>query len=260
MTVKPTFLNQQNPILCAITECADPASIISDMCNAFADGADAFAIELDRLSDSNKSEDSLRHIFSFAGNKPIYVTNYRQGNNIGKSDERLEKELLTALNAGATLIDVRGDMYDPQPLEMTQDSKAIAKQREFIRHIHERGGEVIMSSHTKCYLPQDQILEIVRAQQERGADFAKIVTFADTYDELFVILSTSVMMKEVLDIPFIILACGRCSKILRITGYMYGSSMVLGVPQYTDINSRIQPTVRSLRTVLSNTYWQQDRV
>ena len=86
MEVKPTFLNQQNPILCAITECSDPESIISDMCNSFDDGADAFAIEMDHMNDDDKTLSKLRYIFSFAGRKPIYVTNYRQNKNSGKSN------------------------------------------------------------------------------------------------------------------------------------------------------------------------------
>ncbi len=259
MEVKPTFLNQQNPILCAITECSDPESIISDMCNSFDDGADAFAIEMDHMNDDDKTLSKLRYIFSFAGRKPIYVTNYRQNKNSGKTDEELVAELLVALEAGATLIDVMGDLYDPHPLELSFDEKAVERQMKLIDLIHERGGEVLMSSHAKTFLEEAKVIEFALAQASRGADISKVVTWADDYDELLENLRTSVHLKERLDIPFLFLSCGKCCRIQRITGYMYGSSIVLSVPKYADITSRWQPTVRAMRAVLSNTNWSMYR-
>mgnify|MGYP001370494320 CR=1 FL=1 len=259
MKNKPTFLHQQNPILCAISESGEPESVITDMCNAFSDGADAFSFEFDRMQMECRGYEEIRHICSFAGEKPVYITNYRQGYNQGRSDDELVDDLLVGLKAGATLIDVMGDLYDPQPLEITQSKDAILRQKSLISEIHTKGGEVIMSSHTKKFLPQDEVVAIAKQQESRGADIAKIVTWADTYDELLENLSASVRMKKELSIPFMFLSCGRCCKIQRITGYMFGSSIMLGVAGHVNDNSRIQPTVRSLRAVLSNTYWQEDR-
>ena len=85
------------------------------------------------------------------------------------------------------------------------------------------------------------------------------MTWADDYDELLENLRTSVRLKERLDIPFLFLSCGKCCRIQRITGYMYGSSIVLGVPKYADITSRWQPTVRAMRAVISNANWSMYR-
>lgn len=259
MTLKPTFLNQQNPILCAITENGEPSSIISDMCNAFDDGAEAFAIELDHMKDEDKTEAKLREIFSVAGSRPVYVTNYRQNNNLGKSDEQLARELLVALDAGASLIDVMGDMFDPQKLELTENPEAEEKQIRLIKEIHARGGEVLMSSHTKCFMKEEDVIRFASIHEKRGADIAKIVTWADTEDELVDNLRTSVHLKKALSIPFLFLSCGRCSRIQRVGGYMFGSSIVLGVTSHNNENSRLQPSVRAMKAVLSNANWQCDR-
>ncbi len=42
------------------------------------------------------------------------------------------------------------------------------------------GAEVLMSSHTFKFMKTDEVLRIVTAQQERGADVAKIVTAANS--------------------------------------------------------------------------------
>ena len=63
------------------------------------------------------------------------------------------------------------------------------------------GAEVLMSSHTFKFMKTDEVLRIVTAQQERGADVAKIVTAANSEEEELENLRTAEKLKYELDIP-----------------------------------------------------------
>ena len=247
----PSFINGNKPILTAMIELSEPDAIISEIRNSLYE-ADAIGIELADIRPEFRNVDVYSNIFQFAEDKPIYVTNYRNKLNTALSDEELEDGLMMALKAGATLIDVMGDMYSPSEFELTYEKKAIERQMELISRIHEQGGEVLMSSHIHQFLPEEKVLEIAYEQEKRGADISKIVTWADTEEELMANLQTSMKLKRQLKIPFLFLANGRACKIQRVVGYMFGSAMVLCVQKFRKNNLREQPLLRAERAVVSN--------
>lgn len=257
--MKPTFLGHNRPLLTAMVQQEDPESCISVMRNAIYDGADAFGVQLCNLPSACRTEEEYRRIFCYAEDLPIYVTNYRAKHSAGLTDEERAEGLLLALWAGATLCDVMGDLFGPAPLELSRDPHAIARQEQLIGRIHSMGGEVLMSCHTGCFLPPEQVLEIAKAQEARGADIAKIVTQANSEEELLENLRASLLMKRELNIPFLFLANGSHCKLQRIIGPMFGSVMVLCVQQYTNRDSREQPLLRAARDALLNIDWKPCR-
>ena len=54
---------------------------------------------------------------------------------------------------------------------------------KLIDDLHERGAEVLMSSHILKYTPAERVLEIALEHQRRGADICKIVTGAETMEQ-----------------------------------------------------------------------------
>ena len=147
--MKASFLNHDRPLLCAMIQCATPDECCEKIRLSLQAGAEAIAIQLDRLKRNLRTAAHLKQIFSACDGKPIYVTSYRTGENIGLSDDACVELLLLALECGATLFDVMGDLYDRSPqYELTTDEKAIQKQMALIEKIHLAGGEVLMSSHT----------------------------------------------------------------------------------------------------------------
>lgn len=199
---KPSFLSNDHALLTAMVQLGDPESCVTLIRNSAASGAEAFGIQLCYIEQKYKTEETYRYIFSRCGNKPIYITNYRQRENTGLTDDDLAEGMLLGLKAGATLVDVMGDLYDPSPLELTQNPAAIEKQRALIDRIHENGGEVLMSSHTWQYLTPEQILDITKAHEARGADITKIVTCANTEEELLSNFEAMRRMKKELNISF----------------------------------------------------------
>ena len=82
--------------------------------------------------------------------------------------------LLFALDCGATLCDVMGDIFCKHPEELTDNDEAIQKQMKLIEKLHSLGAEVLMSSHLYKFAPAERVLEIALEQKRRGADIIKI--------------------------------------------------------------------------------------
>ncbi len=55
----------------------------------------------------------------------VYVTYYRYGYNVGKSDDELANGLLFLQQCGGNLIDVMGDLFCRDSLELTMDQESL---------------------------------------------------------------------------------------------------------------------------------------
>ena len=185
-----TFLKYDKPLITAMIQCSTAEECIAKIKASAANGADAFGVQLCKLKREQRTKKNLTEIFSACGDKPIYVTSYRHAESTGYSDDDCAELLLSALECGATLCDVMGDLFDRSPhYELTTDEKAVKKQKELIEEIHRRGGEVLMSSHTFKSLSVEENLMIAKAHAERGADIIKLSTFASAkkvYLKLFI--------------------------------------------------------------------------
>ena len=153
--MKPTFLNQDKPLLCAMLQYETPKETIGAIRNGLAGGAEAFGLQWESTINEHRNMETFKNLISAMSGKPCYVTNYRSGVNRGKSDEDLAKEMLELAENGATLCDVMGDMFLPTIGELTTDKDAVRKQMEYIDALHEKGAEVLMSSHVLKYEPAE---------------------------------------------------------------------------------------------------------
>ncbi|NMA08416.1 MAG: type I 3-dehydroquinate dehydratase [Clostridiales bacterium] len=252
MNRKPTFLRQNRPMITCMIQEPTPTEVQLVIRNAAYDGCDAYGFQMESLEKQYRDEDTLRGIFAAMRNKPAYVTNYRGGQNEGMSDAELTEGLITLLRCGATLLDVTGDCYDPQPEQMTYDAAAVKKQRELIARIHEMGGEVLMSSHVMRFLPGDEVLRIAQEQASRGADIAKIVTAANSEDEELENLRTTQLLRRELEIPFLFLSGGSHNRLHRTIGPLLGCTMWLTVQRYDKYSTRAQPVCRAIRAIADN--------
>jgi 3-dehydroquinate dehydratase len=198
-----------------------------------------------------RTRDTYERLFAAAGDRPVYVTNYRQGENAGKSDDILARELVELAECGATLCDVMGDYFDRTEGEMTYDERAIEKQKALIDEIHAVGGEVVMSSHVLKFIPAEQVLKIALEHQRRGADICKIVTGASNMEEQIENLRIVTLLKRELDIPFLFLSGGE-SKILRRIGGELGCCMYLCVHEHDELATAAQPLISEVKAIRDN--------
>lgn len=247
--MKPTFLNREKPLLCAMVLCQTPEACIEKIKASISDGAEAIGIQLEKLKREYRDIETLKRIFEAAGDLPIYATSYRGNDSKGLSDDELVDFLLMALDAGATLIDVMGDVYCPSKYEITYDEEAVSKQKALISKIHEKGGEVLMSCHTHAKLSVEETLKIAKAQRERGVDVVKIVNVTEDISELPECFETVLTLKNELDCAFLYLCSGPCHKMIRQTGANLGVCMYLCVQNYGPFDPSLQPRLKDIKLI-----------
>ena len=252
--MKPTFLKYEKPLLTVILQCKNPETAIRRIEKSLAIGGEAFGLQTESLEKQYRNPETYKKIFAAMQGRPIYVTNYRTSANKGISDEELAKGLLTLADCGATLCDVMGDLFCKHPEELTDNEEAIAKQIELIERLHEKGAEVLMSSHLYKYAPAERVLEIAMEQQRRGADIVKIVTKAENMEQQIENLRITHLLKKELKVPFLFLSGGECMLHRRI-GANIGSCMYLCVYEHDENSTAAQPLLEKVKMIRDNMEW-----
>lgn len=247
------FLRYDRPIITSMVQGTTPERVIGLIRRSDEMGADAFGIQTCKLEEKDRNIETYKRIFAAAEGKPTYVTNYRTGENRHNSldDEKIGEHMIEIARAGATLVDVMGDLYDRHPDELTTDPVAVEKQKRLIEKLHAEGAEVLMSSHTLKYMPTERILEIANAQIERGADVVKIVAYANSEEEQVENLKTSLVLKRELKKPFLFLAGGECN-IHRRLGPCFGACMWLCVAEHDEYATPVQPLISQVKAIYEN--------
>lgn len=245
------FFDNEKALLTVMVQANTPDRVKELIDKSLPEGAEAFGMQFEQMKAEYRNKDTYRDLFSYAKDKPVYVTNYRYGENEGKTDETLADEMLEISSCGADLCDVMGDMFDKQPDEVAVSPEAIEKQMKLIDRLHQNGSKVLMSSHVLKFIPAERVLEIALEQQRRGADICKIVTGADTMEQQIENLRIINMLKENLKIPFLFLAGGECHILRRIGGEL-GCCMYLCVHEYDELATDVQPLLKNVKAIRDN--------
>ena len=239
------FSKSEKPLLTVMLQCHTAERAIELIRKANAEGADAYGLQVEVLKPEYQSPETVKSIIDEMQGRPVYLTNYRYSSNTGKTDEQLAEELVALAQEG-TLCDVMGDMFCRHPEELTDNEDAIKKQMALIEKLHEKGAEVLMSSHLYKYAPSDRVLEIAFEQKRRGADIIKIVTNGNDMAEQLENLETTARLKRELQKPFLFLSGGECS-IHRRTGIKLGCCMGLCVYEHDALSTPAQPLLSTLK-------------
>lgn len=246
--MKASFLNAEKPFLTTMLQAETSARVIELMEKSIPEGADAFGVQACKLRSEFQTKEHYREIFFHAQGRPVYVTNYRYGYNEGKTDEELAAGLIELAEAGGTLCDVVGDYFCKDPDELTMDPEAVRKQMQLIETLHEKGAEVLISSHTFKFRSVDRVVEMALEQERRGADIVKIVTGAENMEQQMENLRITGLLKKELKVPFLFLSCDEC-RIHRRIGPLLGCCMWLCVYEYDELATPSQPLLSAARKV-----------
>lgn len=249
--MKPTFLNSDKPLLTVMVQADNPKRVMELMDKASKEGAEAFGMQFCRMKAEFRNRETYKTLFARADGRPVYVTNYKIGQNENKSCEQLGDELEELAECGATLCDVVGDWFDKQPDELAKDENAIYKQMQLIERLHKKGAEVLMSSHINRFTPAERVLEVAKEHKRRGADICKIVTGADNMAQQIENLQIINTLKEELNHPFLFLSCGECG-IMRKIGGELGCCMYLCAQEYDTLATPTQPLLKQLKAIRDN--------
>ena len=249
--MKQSFFDNDKALLTVMVQANNPDRIKELIDKSYPNGAEAYGMQFEQMRSEYRTKEVYRDLFSYAKDKPVYVTNYRHTSNEGKTDEELSEELLELADCGADLCDVMGDYFDRQPDEVAVSKTAIEKQKKLIEELHDKGAKVLMSSHVLKYIPAERVLEIALEHQSRGADICKIVTGADTMEQQIENLRIINMLKENLKIPFLFLCGGECSILRRIGGEL-GCCMYLCVQEHDELSTLTQPLLSAVKAIRDN--------
>ena len=223
-----SFLRKDRPTLVAMMKSQKTDDLLIEINNALLQGADAFGIQLESLVPEDKNKENYRRILDAMGEKPAYVTNYIRGNHLDLSDDELINQLYEIAGCGAKLIDIRCDSFDRQPDEYTEDLFAAQRQTDVIKNLKEIGADVLMSSHIFRFVPYDEVRKIAMLQKERGADIVKIVTEANSYEELIENFRISMLLRQEFGESLFLCNGSHCSR-HRILDPLVGPGMFLVV-------------------------------
>ncbi len=259
--MKLSFLNKPYPVITGILAGQTPEELMAESRNAEFDGAHGIAVDLYDLKPEFRNADSLKAVIDSVS-LPFMFYFYRNDQWGKPTDEERQKVMFSAIDAGASMIDVMGDLYDPSPMEITHNKKAIDKQKRLIDKIHAKGADVVMSSHMPaCARTAEQVLEHLQEVEKRGADVVKIVTGVNTAEELAEAFRTTLLLKRELKKPFIHLCGGKFSRPHRFMGPALGVSILFAVSRYNPRYPGLgQPTIRAMKAVLDNLHWDINEI
>lgn len=249
--MNPTFLKFEKPLLTVMLQCETPEMAIARIRNALCLGGEAFGLQVESLKKEYQNPETYKRIFAEMRDKPIYVTNYRYSHNEDKSDDDLANGLIELAESGATLCDVMGDMFCKHPEELTDDPDAIKRQTELIDTLHNKGAEVLMSSHIFKFTSAERVLEVALEQKRRGADIIKIVTGAETMEQQIENLKITDLLNRELGAPYLFLSIGE-SKIHRLLGGNLGCCMYLCVYEHDALSTSAQPLLSEIKYIRDN--------
>ena len=249
-----SFLRLPPPVVTGIFAGQTPEELIAEARHAEFEGAGGLAVELRDLRPEFRNRDAMKRVID-AANLPFMFCFYRNDSQQNLDDEARRDVLLAAADAGAAMIDVMGDLYDPSPMELTRNPVAIDRQKRLIDAIHAKGAEVVISSHMPRARSAEQVLEHLSESASRGADVVKLVAEVNTDEELAEAFRATMLLRRELKIPFIHLCNGAFSRPHRFLGPALGTAILFAVPRYEPRYGMTQPTVRAMKTVLDNIHW-----
>lgn len=249
---KVTFLEYEKPLLCAMILCSTPNECIAKIKASLADGAEAIGVQMCRIKKEYRTKEQLKRIFDACEGKPVYITSYRASESQDCTDEECAEYLLMGLEAGGTLCDIYGDMFEAgAKYQLATDEEAVKRQMALAEEIHKRGGEVLFSCHTQQTTTVEENLYIAKEQARRGADVIKIVSLMEDKRELPAYIES--VQRITAEVPKkLLLLTGRASTLLRYIGPSIGVCMYLCVHEHGPEDTPLQPKLKTIKAVRDN--------
>ena len=246
------FPLERRPLFTALFAGNSVTELIRNSRSAHWQGADAVCAELACLPREERTVESLRP-FMTATPLPTMCCLYRN-DRLKQDDDTRQKDLLTALEAGAACIDVMGDLYDPSPREWARKPAAIAKQKRLIAKIHEAGAQVIISAHLYAFVEPEEVLAQLKDFEKRGADIVKLVQTADTEEEFLAALRATFLCRRELKTPFVHLVSGAFAALHRLIAPSLGLALTFAKLDPRDAIP--MPPLANLKGVFENLRFQ----
>ena len=255
------------PALAGVVKERNVLSAIAEIKNCMYDGATMIDLHMSCLE--NTDTESLKKIID-SSRLPVLALNYNHTydwKNAGFSEEERVASFLRAAEAGVEGVDIQGYTYHlpsksgffgedkysftkGNPKEVVTDETIIAKQCELIEKVHSMGAEALLSCHPGIVMTSDQVVDLALFLERRNPDIIKIVTRAETDDDLAESIRAMLMLKKEVKTPVSYHANGAAGMLSRIITPLLGGQSAFCVDRYTEGSTMEQLDLRTVRSVV----------
>ncbi len=239
------------PALAGVVREKTARAAIAEIKNCYLHGAQMIDLHLSCLTD--RSEESLRSIIG-GSPLPVLALNYAGAYDwtaVPFTEEEREELFLSAVRAGAAGVDMQGYTFDlpsktafcgedkysftkGNPKEIVTDPAVIARQCDLIERVHGMGAEVLLSCHPGIAMNRDQIVELALFLEKRGPDIIKIVSIANTEEDLLESLHTMRALKREVKTPVSYHAGGKFGALSRVLCPVLGGQIAFCVDRFSE--------------------------
>ena len=257
----------KTPAVAGVVRERTARAAMAEIKNCLYDGADMIDLHVSCLEDS--SVEGLKGIIS-SSKLPVLALNYamkHNGDYFAITEEERMQSLLRAVEAGAAGIDMQGYTYHlpsktgfygedkysftkGNPREIVTDESIIEKQCELIQRVHGMGAEVLLSCHPLIPMKSEQVIDLALFLEKRNPDIIKIVTVANTDEEMIESVKTMVELKKAVKTPISFHAAGPKGKLSRIINPALGGQIAFCVDRFSESSTMEQLDLKTAKAVV----------
>ena len=258
-----------SPAIAGVVKGKNILSAVAEIKNCTYDGATMIDLHMSSLESSDV--ESLKKIVN-SSKLPILALNYSsvtKGEDAEAFEDARISSFLRAAEAGVAGIDIQGytfhqpskhafcgeDKYSftkGNPKEIVTDEVIISKQCELIERVHSMGAEVLLSCHPGIPMKCDQILDLAHFLEQRDPDIIKIVTKAETQEDLEESIRTMMALKKEIKTPVAYHANGKAGMLSRIINPILGGHIAFCVDRYNERSTMEQISLRATKEIIEN--------
>ena len=272
--MRKSFKSVPAPMLAGVIKENTPTMARAQIRTAEYNGATGIDLHLSCLKDEFKTVEHIKSIID-AARIPILALNYNLSYDKGfyeDSEENRTNLLFKAVEAGVAAVDIQGYTFDlysksafreefshlghsfikDRPKEVVVDSKIIDKQMEFIEKVHSMGAEVLLSNHPNIPMTTEQVVELALFVEKRNPDIIKIVTLAETEEQLAEAFKTMVTLKKEVETPVRFHCGGKHGALTRVINPVLGGFMCFCNNSFAHNTDNSQPLLETAKTIIDN--------
>lgn len=258
-----------SPALAGVVRAQNVRGAIAEIKNCMYDGATMIDLHLSCLE--NPDLPGLKKVMA-SSKLPVLALNYNstyEWESAGYTEEARVESLFRAVEAGAAGIDMQGytfhlpskkefcgeDLYSftkGNPKEIVTDESIIAKQCELIEQVHGMGAEVLLSCHPGIPMRGEQVVDLALFLEQRKPDIIKIVTRADSEDDLAESIRAMLLLKKEVKTPVSYHANGSAGAMSRIINPLLGGQIAFCVDHYNEGSTMEQIDLRTAKAIVDN--------
>ena len=240
---------------------------IAEIKNCYLHGAEMIDLHLSCLED--QSEEGIRAIIEKCP-LPVLALNYASAYDwtpISYTEEEREALFLRAIRAGAAGVDIQGYTFDlpsksgfhgedkysftkGSPKEIVTDASVIERQSAFIEKVHAMGGEVLLSCHPGIPMKCEQVVDLALFLEKRNPDIIKIVTIANSEEDMLESLRAMVELKKAVKTPISYHAGGKFGGLSRVVCPALGGQIAFCVDRFSESSTFEQLELASAKATI----------